>query len=212
MCLEQRAVKLLMIDNYDSFTYNLVQYFGELGVEVVTHRNDAIGLADIETLSPDAIILSPGPCTPDEAGICLSVVEALGGQIPIFGVCLGHQVIGQAFGGEVVRARSVMHGKTSKIFHANEGVFAGLNNPFEATRYHSLIVDRSSLPSCLEETAWTAHCEDPESRDEIMGFRHKTRLIESVQFHPESILTEHGHQILSQFLDQVRQAGALPTV
>lgn len=200
------AVKLLMIDNYDSFTYNLVQYFGELGVEVVTHRNDAITLGDIERLAPDAIVLSPGPCTPDEAGICLSVVTECSGRYPIFGVCLGHQVIGQAFGGKVVRAQAVMHGKTSKIYHKDVGVFTGLNQPFQATRYHSLVVSRDGLPDSLEETAWTVALDDETKKDEIMGFRHKTHLVESVQFHPESILTEHGHQMLSQFLSQVREA------
>lgn len=190
-----------MIDNYDSFTYNLVQYLGELGVEVVTHRNDAIDIAGIERLAPDAIVLSPGPCTPDESGICLAVVEKLTGRFPILGVCLGHQVIGQVFGGEVVRAKQVMHGKTSAMYHTNQGVFAGLSNPFEATRYHSLVVARDSLPECLEETAWTI-AED-QSKDEIMGFRHKQHLVEGVQFHPESILTQHGHLLLKNFLDQV---------
>ena len=192
-----------MIDNYDSFTYNLVQYLGELGVDVVTHRNDAIDLASIETLAPDAIVLSPGPCTPNESGVCLSIVEQLQGQCPILGVCLGHQVIGQVLGGEVVRARQVMHGKTSPMHHTNQGVFQGLDNPFEATRYHSLVVARESLPECLEETAWTVAGESGE-RDEIMGFRHTTELVEGVQFHPESILTQHGHRLLQNFLDQVR--------
>ncbi len=191
-----------MIDNYDSFTYNLVQYFGELGVDVQTHRNDALALCDIEAMAPDAIVLSPGPCTPDEAGICLSIVDAFQGRIPILGVCLGHQVIGQAFGGDVIRAREVMHGKTSPIHHRGVGVFKGLSNPFEATRYHSLIVARDSMPECLEETAWTVHS-DGYRPDEIMGFRHRTHLIEGVQFHPESILTQHGHQMLSNFLDQI---------
>ncbi|MDR9389908.1 MAG: aminodeoxychorismate/anthranilate synthase component II [Wenzhouxiangella sp.] len=192
-----------MIDNYDSFTYNLVQYLGELGVDVVTHRNDAIDLAGIETLAPDAIVLSPGPCTPNESGVCLSIVEQLQGQCPILGVCLGHQVIGQVLGGEVVRARQVMHGKTSAMHHTNQGVFQGLDNPFEATRYHSLVVARESLPECLEETAWTVAAGSGE-RDEIMGFRHTTELVEGVQFHPESILTQHGHRLLQNFLDQVR--------
>ena len=191
-----------MIDNYDSFTYNLVQYLGELGVEVVTHRNDAIDLAGIEKLDPDAIVLSPGPCTPDESGVCLSVVEHLMGETPILGVCLGHQVIGQVLGGEVVRAKQVMHGKTSMMHHTNQGVFQGLDNPFEATRYHSLVVARDSLPACLEETAWTV-VEDSQDKDEIMGFRHKAHLLEGVQFHPESILTQHGHRLLQNFLDQV---------
>ncbi|WP_049726958.1 anthranilate synthase component II [Wenzhouxiangella marina] len=189
-----------MIDNYDSFTYNLVQYFGELGAEVVTHRNDAIGLDDIRAIDPDGIVLSPGPCTPDEAGICLEVIEKLKGDYPMLGVCLGHQAIGQAFGGKVVRAREVMHGKTSPMFHADEGVFHGLPNPFEATRYHSLIVERESLPDCLIETAWT---ERDGQRDEIMGFRHASLPIEGVQFHPESILTRQGHALLKNFLDRL---------
>ncbi|HEY7906324.1 MAG TPA: aminodeoxychorismate/anthranilate synthase component II [Wenzhouxiangella sp.] len=191
-----------MIDNYDSFTYNLVQYLGELGAEVTTHRNDAIDLAEIKRLAPDAIVLSPGPCTPDESGVCLAIVEELTGQYPILGVCLGHQVIGQVFGGDVVRAAQVMHGKTSPMHHTDQGVFKGLTNPFEATRYHSLVVARDSLPECLEETAWTV-AEDGQTRDEIMGFRHKAHLVEGVQFHPESILTQHGHQLLKNFLDQL---------
>jgi len=194
-------VKLLMIDNYDSFTYNLVQYLGELGAEVTTHRNDAISLDEIRELGPDAIVLSPGPCTPDESGICLDVLDQMAGDYPILGVCLGHQAIGQAFGGEVVRAREVMHGKTSPMHHADEGVFKGLPNPFEATRYHSLIVARESLPSCLIETAWTVN--DAGERDEIMGFRHETLPIEGVQFHPESILTRQGHALLKNFLDRL---------
>ncbi len=193
-------MKLLMIDNYDSFTYNLVQYFGELGAEVETWRNDALGIDDIRRIDPAGIVLSPGPCTPDEAGICLDVVRELGGVYPILGVCLGHQTIGQVYGGKVIRAREVMHGKTSPIVHTGEGVFAGLPSPYQATRYHSLIVERASLPDCLEETAWT---ERDGARDEIMGFRHKTLLIEGVQFHPESILTEHGHALLKNFLDQL---------
>lgn len=191
-----------MIDNYDSFTYNLVQYLGELGAEVTTHRNDAIDLTEIKRLAPDAIVLSPGPCTPDESGVCLAIVEELTGQYPILGVCLGHQVIGQVFGGEVVRAAQVMHGKTSPMHHTDQGVFKGLTNPFEATRYHSLVVARDSLPECLEETAWTVG-EDGQTRDEIMGFRHKAHLVEGVQFHPESILTQHGHQLVKNFLDQL---------
>lgn len=193
---------ILMIDNYDSFTYNLVQYLGELGAKVVTYRNDAIELSEIERLNPQAIVLSPGPCTPDESNICLDVVGQLAGRFPILGVCLGHQVIGQVFGGQVVRARQVMHGKTSLMHHTHQGVFQGLDNPFRATRYHSLVVARESLPDCLEETAWTV-AEDGQSKDEIMGFRHRDYLIEGVQFHPESILTEHGHQLLKNFLDQV---------
>jgi len=194
-------VKLLMIDNYDSFTYNLVQYLGELGAEVVTHRNDAISLEQIRDLKPDAIVLSPGPCTPDESGICLAVLDEMAGDYPMLGVCLGHQAIGQAFGGEVVRARQVMHGKTSPMHHADEGVFAGLPNPFEATRYHSLIVARESLPACLIETAWTVG--EAGERDEIMGFRHDSLPIEGVQFHPESILTRQGHALLKNFLDRL---------
>ena len=194
-------MKLLMIDNYDSFTYNLVQYLGELGAEVVTHRNDAISLEQIRDLKPDAIVLSPGPCTPDESGICLAVLDEMAGDYPMLGVCLGHQAIGQAFGGEVVRARQVMHGKTSPMHHADEGVFAGLPNPFEATRYHSLIVARESLPACLIETAWTVG--EAGERDEIMGFRHDSLPIEGVQFHPESILTRQGHALLKNFLDRL---------
>jgi anthranilate synthase component 2 len=192
-------MKVLMIDNYDSFTYNLVQYLGELGADVHTVRNDAIDIAGIREMNPDRIVLSPGPCTPNEAGVCLAVVKELAGEYPILGVCLGHQAIGQAFGGEVVRAREVMHGKVSHIHHTDKGVFAGLGNPFEATRYHSLIVARESLPDCLEETAWT---ERNGQRDEIMGFKHKELPIEGVQFHPESILTRHGHELLKNFLDQ----------
>jgi anthranilate synthase component 2 len=193
-------VKLLMIDNYDSFTYNLVQYLGELGAQVFTHRNDAIGLEQIRGIGPDAIVLSPGPCTPDESGICLDILDQLAPDYPILGVCLGHQAIGQAFGGRVVRAREVMHGKTSPMHHADEGVFRGLPNPFEATRYHSLIVERESLPPCLIETAWT---ERDGERDEIMGFRHESLPIEGVQFHPESILTRQGHALLKNFLDRL---------
>ena len=198
-------MKLLMIDNYDSFTYNLVQYLGELGAEVITRRNDAIDIAGIVDLAPDGIVLSPGPCTPNEAGICLDVVRELAGKRPILGVCLGHQAIGQALGGQVVRARQVMHGKTSLMHHTGEGVFAGLDNPFQATRYHSLIVDRASLPDDLIETAWTRlDDQDPDcARDEIMGFRHREWLLEGVQFHPESILTHHGHDLLSNFLQQL---------
>jgi anthranilate synthase component 2 len=192
-------MKVLMIDNYDSFTYNLVQYLGELGADVHTVRNDAIDIAGIREMNPDRIVLSPGPCTPNEAGVCLDVVKELAGVYPILGVCLGHQAIGQAFGGEVVRAREVMHGKVSDMHHTGKGVFAGLDNPFEATRYHSLIVARESLPDCLEETAWT---EREGQRDEIMGFRHKELPVEGVQFHPESILTKHGHDLLKNFLDQ----------
>jgi anthranilate synthase component 2 len=194
---------ILMIDNYDSFTYNLVQYLGELGAQVNTIRNDAIDVAGIRELEPDAVVLSPGPCTPNEAGVCLDVVTQLGGKLPILGVCLGHQAIGQALGGKVVRARNVMHGKTSMMHHNNEGVFSGLDNPFEATRYHSLVVDRVSLPDSLIETSWTAFDEDPARRDEIMGFRHREWPLEGVQFHPESILTRHGHDLLRNFLARI---------
>lgn len=184
---------LLMIDNYDSFTYNLVQYFSELGEKVAVYRNDEITLETISQLQPERIVISPGPCTPTEAGISLSVIDQFSDDIPVLGVCLGHQSIGQAFGGKIVHAKQLMHGKTSPIFHHDTGVFQGLPNPFIATRYHSLVIDRSTLPDCLEVTAWT---ED----GEIMGVRHKTRAIEGVQFHPESILSEHGHQLLKNFL------------
>jgi len=184
---------LLMIDNYDSFTYNLVQYFGELGEEITIARNDEITLDQISQLVPARIVISPGPCTPNEAGISLQLINRFGGSIPLLGVCLGHQSIGQAFGGRIVRARQVMHGKVSPIFHANSGIFYGLPSPFMATRYHSLIIERESLPDCLEITAWT-------EAGEIMGVRHRTLAIEGVQFHPESILSEHGHQLLKNFL------------
>lgn len=184
---------ILVIDNYDSFTYNLVQYLGELGETVEVRRNDEIDLEGIEALAPDHILISPGPCTPNEAGISLAVIEHFKGRIPIFGVCLGHQSIGQAFGGNVIRAERMMHGKTSEMFHNGTSVFAGLPSPFTATRYHSLIVERSSLPDCLEITAETAE-------GEIMGLRHKEYAIEGVQFHPESIITDHGHQMLRNFL------------
>jgi len=184
---------LLLIDNYDSFTYNLVQYFGELGVDVSVFRNDALTLSDIEGLNPAQIVISPGPCTPNEAGISLAVIEEFKGRIPLLGVCLGHQCIAQAFGGTVVRADAVMHGKTSTIHHYNRGVFENLPNPFTATRYHSLIVDRATLPECLEVTATTEN-------NELMGIRHKSLPIEGVQFHPESILTEAGHSLLRNFL------------
>ncbi|MGQ8875601.1 aminodeoxychorismate/anthranilate synthase component II [Paenibacillus sp. TSA_86.1] len=186
---------ILVIDNYDSFTYNLVQYLGELGETVEVRRNDEIDLAGIEALAPDHILISPGPCTPNEAGISLAVIEHFKGSIPIFGVCLGHQAIGQAFGGNVIRADRMMHGKTSEMLHQGTSVFTGLPSPFTATRYHSLIVERSSLPDCLEITAETAE-------GEIMGLRHKTYAIEGVQFHPESIITDHGHQMLRNFLSQ----------
>ncbi|MCC2638039.1 MAG: anthranilate synthase component [Moraxellaceae bacterium] len=190
---------LLMIDNYDSFTYNIVQYLGELGEEVRVFRNDEITVADIEQLAPARIVISPGPCTPNEAGISMAVIRHFAGKIPLLGVCLGHQSIGQVFGGKIIRARQVMHGKTSPIHHANKGVFTGLNNPLTATRYHSLIIEKESLPDCLEITAWT-QLEDG-TLDEIMGVRHKTLAVEGVQFHPESILTEQGHELLKNFLD-----------
>ncbi|SNT32693.1 anthranilate synthase, component II [Noviherbaspirillum humi] len=186
---------LLMIDNYDSFTYNLVQYFGELGEEVRTFRNDEITLEQIRELNPDRICISPGPCSPHEAGISVPVLQEFGGKLPILGVCLGHQSIGAAFGGKVVRAKQVMHGKTSTIEHTGEGVFEGLPSPYTIIRYHSLAIERESLPACLEVTAWT---ED----GEIMGVRHKTYDIEGVQFHPESILSEHGHALLKNFLER----------
>jgi len=189
---------LLMIDNYDSFTYNLVHYFAELGQEVKVVRNDALTVAEAAALKPDYIVLSPGPCTPNEAGICLPVLEQLAGKVPIFGVCLGHQSLGQAFGGKVVRAKTIMHGKTSMIHHNGIGAFKGLPSPFEATRYHSLVVEQESLPDCLEITAWTQN--DDGDMDEIMGLRHKTLAVEGVQFHPESILTQHGHDLLGNFL------------
>ncbi len=191
---------LLMIDNYDSFTYNIVQYLSELGADVVVHRNDEITLTEIEQLQPESIVMSPGPCTPTEAGISMDIVRTFAGRLPILGICLGHQCIGAAFGGIVVRARQVMHGKTSMIHHSNSGVLAGLPTPFEATRYHSLILERESLPDCLEVTAWT--CSDDGNVDEIMGVRHRTLAIEGVQFHPESILTQCGHDLLRHFLGQ----------
>ncbi|MCZ6829090.1 MAG: aminodeoxychorismate/anthranilate synthase component II [Gammaproteobacteria bacterium] len=190
---------LLMIDNYDSFTYNVVQYLGELGTEATVVRNDEIDIAAIEKMAPHYIVISPGPCTPNEAGISMAVIETFAGRIPVLGICLGHQSIGQVFGGRIVRARQVMHGKTSPIHHRGEGVFKGLSNPFEATRYHSLVIERESLPECLEVTAWT-QTEDADL-DEIMGVRHKELAIEGVQFHPESILTAHGHDLLRNFLD-----------
>lgn len=188
-----------MIDNYDSFTYNLVQYLGELGAEVRVVRNDQIGLDEIAALAPERIVISPGPCTPNEAGVSLEVIRTFAGRVPLLGVCLGHQAIGQAFGGRVVHARSVMHGKTSLIHHAGAGVFRGLPNPFEATRYHSLVVERASLPDCLEVTAWTQTAAG--EFDEIMGMRHREFALEGVQFHPESILTQVGHELLKNFLE-----------
>lgn len=189
---------ILMIDNYDSFTYNVVQYLGELGATVKVRRNDDISIEEIEQLSPEKIVISPGPCTPTEAGISLAVIEHFKGKLPILGICLGHQCIGKAFGGEIVRAGQVMHGKTSAIHHIGQGVFQGLNQPFTATRYHSLVVCKESLPECLEMTAWTE--KEDGSIEEIMGLRHKTYDIEGVQFHPESILSEHGHDLLKNFL------------
>ncbi|MFV0279084.1 MAG: anthranilate synthase component II [Parahaliea sp.] len=191
---------LLMIDNYDSFTYNVVQYFGELGEQVTVVRNDEIGVADIAALAPECIVISPGPCTPNEAGISMAVIREYAGKVPLLGICLGHQSIGQVFGGEVVRARRVMHGKTSLIHHRGQGVFSGLSRPFEATRYHSLVVARESLPECLEITAWTET--DDGEVDEIMGLRHRELAVEGVQFHPESILSAHGHDLLRNFLQE----------
>ncbi|MFN2349923.1 MAG: aminodeoxychorismate/anthranilate synthase component II [Thioalkalivibrio sp.] len=189
---------ILMIDNYDSFTYNLVQYLGELGAEVEVRRNDALTVDDIAALKPERIMISPGPCTPNEAGVSMETISRFAGEVPVFGVCLGHQAIGQVFGGKVVHAREIMHGKTSLIHHTGQGVFKGLDNPFEATRYHSLVIEKASLPDCLEVTAWT---ETPDGQlDEIMGVRHKTLAVEGVQFHPESILTRHGHELLRNFL------------
>ena len=191
---------ILMIDNYDSFTYNLVQYLGELGAEVKTRRNDAVDIAAIKAMAPAGIVLSPGPCTPNEAGISMDVIRHFAGQVPILGVCLGHQAIGQVYGGEVVRAGQLMHGKTSAIHHDGKGVFGGLPTPYTATRYHSLVVAKDSLPECLQLSAWT---ETPAGEvDEIMGFRHCELDVEGVQFHPESILTEHGHQLLRNFLER----------
>lgn len=190
---------ILMLDNYDSFTYNLVQYLGELGAEVVVHRNDTITVDEIETLAPERIVISPGPCTPNEAGISLALIERFAGRIPIFGVCLGFQAIGQAYGGTIGRAACVMHGKTSPIHHNGKGVFKGFDSPFTATRYHSLVVESDSLPDCLELTAWT---EDGNGEIEaIMGFKHRDLPVEGVQFHPESILTENGHALLKSFID-----------
>ncbi|GAO34689.1 anthranilate synthase subunit II [Sulfuricella sp. T08] len=188
---------LLMIDNYDSFTYNLVQYFGELGAEVRVFRNDEITVEQVAALKPDHIVISPGPCTPNEAGISVLLIKEFAGKVPVLGVCLGHQSIGQAFGGKIVHATQLMHGKTSMIHHKDTGVFKGLPNPFRATRYHSLVIERESIPDCLEITAWT---ED----GEIMGVRHKTLQVEGVQFHPESILTEYGHEMLANFLKEKR--------
>ncbi|MFT4530054.1 MAG: anthranilate synthase component 2 [Gammaproteobacteria bacterium] len=189
---------ILMIDNYDSFTYNVVQYFAELGADVRVYRNDEITIEQIEALNPDHLVISPGPCTPNEAGISMAVIEHFAGKLPILGICLGHQSIGQVFGGKIIRAGQVMHGKTSDVHHANLGVFANLPNPYKATRYHSLVIDKNHLPDCLEITAWTENQDG--SMEEIMGVRHKTLAVEGVQFHPESILTEHGHALLKNFL------------
>ena len=196
---------LLMIDNYDSFTYNLVQYLGELGSDVQVFRNDQISVEEIERMKPDHIVISPGPCTPNEAGISIGTIQRFSGKIPILGVCLGHQSIGQAFGGQVVRARQVMHGKTSLIRHRGLGVFRGLPDPIEATRYHSLIIAKESLPPCLEVTAWTETANG--EIDEIMGVRHREFAVEGVQFHPESILTQHGHHLLRNFLETSEKSG-----
>ena len=189
---------LLMIDNYDSFTYNVVQFLGELGAEIQVYRNDAITLDEIEAMAPDQIVLSPGPCTPDQAGISLAVVERFAGKTPILGICLGHQSIGQAFGGRIIRAGKVMHGKLSPIHHQATGVFRGLSNPLTATRYHSLVIDKATLPESLEITAWTE--DENGNLEEIMAVRHKSLAVEGVQFHPESIMSEHGHQLLENFL------------
>ncbi|ADE13863.1 glutamine amidotransferase of anthranilate synthase [Nitrosococcus halophilus Nc 4] len=189
---------LFMLDNYDSFTYNLVQYLGELGEEICVFRNDKINIADIKRLHPKRLVISPGPCTPNEAGISLEIIRHFAGKIPILGVCLGHQCIGQAFGGQIVHAKTIMHGKTSMVHHSHKGVFQGLDNPFEATRYHSLVIDQASLPPCLEITAWTET--DTGELDEIMGIHHRELAIQGVQFHPESILTQQGHDLLLNFL------------
>ena len=191
---------LLMIDNYDSFTFNLVQYFGELGQHVDVHRNDQITIETIETLNPEYLVISPGPCTPNEAGISIDAIQYFAGKIPILGVCLGHQSIAQAFGGNIVRAKHVMHGKTSPVHHLGLGCFKGIENPVQTTRYHSLVIEQETLPECLEVTAWTN--DDEGNFDEIMGVRHKTLPIEGVQFHPESILTDSGHVMLKNFLEQ----------
>jgi anthranilate synthase component 2 len=189
---------ILMVDNYDSFTYNVVQYLAELDADVRVYRNDQITIAEIEQLAPEKIVISPGPCTPNEAGISVEAIKHFAGKIPILGICLGHQSIGQAFGGEIIRAKQVMHGKTSMIHHNNSGVFANLSSPYEATRYHSLVINQDTLPDCFEVTAWTQN--DDGSIDEIMGVRHKELAVEGVQFHPESILTQHGHDLLNNFL------------
>lgn len=192
------AQTVLMLDNYDSFTFNIVQYLGELGADVITHRNDEITIEQIEALAPTHLVVSPGPCTPNEAGISMAAIEHFAGKLPILGVCLGHQAIGQVYGGKVVRAPQLMHGKTSIVLHDSQGVFEGLDNPVEVTRYHSLVVDKETLPDCLEITAWTG--EDDVTPGLIMGLRHRELDIEGVQFHPESILTRQGHELLANFL------------
>src|SRR5512139_655412 len=194
------AVKVVMVDNYDSFTYNLVQYLGELGADVTVVRNDQVTVDDIEKMAPDKIVISPGPCTPKEAGVSVETILKFAGRTPVLGVCLGHQSIGYAFGGKIIHAKSIMHGKTSLVYHHNSGVFKGLNNPFTATRYHSLVIEQASLPDCLEITAWTQ--DEAGNIEEIMGVRHKQLDVEGVQFHPESILTEHGHDLLRNFLER----------
>ncbi|MEG3789754.1 aminodeoxychorismate/anthranilate synthase component II [Lysobacter sp. CCNWLW3] len=193
-------MSVLMIDNYDSFTYNLVQYLQALGAEVKVIRNDDLTVPQIAALQPERIVISPGPCTPNEAGVSLDLIRELGARVPILGVCLGHQSLGQAYGGDVVRAKTIMHGKTSRIRHEGQGVFAGLPDRYEATRYHSLVVSRETLPDCLEITAWSEH--EDGSFEEIMGLRHREHPVEGVQFHPESILTEHGHALLKNFLER----------
>ena len=190
---------LLMIDNYDSFTYNIVQYLGELGADVLVYRNDQITVEEMIALKPERVVISPGPCTPNEAGVSIDAIKYFAGKLPLLGICLGHQSIGQAFGGEIVHANEIMHGKTSMIYHNSKGVFAGLKNPYEATRYHSLVINKNKFPDCLEITAWTQ--KENGEMDEIMGVRHKTLAIEGVQFHPESILSEHGHDLLQNFLN-----------
>lgn len=190
---------ILMIDNYDSFTYNLVQYLGELGADVKVVRNDEITVSDIVKLAPEKIVVSPGPCTPNEAGISVETIKTFAGKIPLLGVCLGHQSIGQAFGGNIIRAPFVMHGKTSLVYHTNKGVFSDIKNPVQVTRYHSLVIEKETIPDCLEITAWTQN--EDGSMAEIMGVKHKTLAVEGVQFHPESILTEQGHAMLKNFLE-----------
>ena len=190
---------LLMIDNYDSFTYNIVQYFGELNQEVKVVRNDAVTLEDIERWQPKYLVIGPGPCSPSEAGISIPAIQHFAGKIPLLGVCLGHQAIGQAFGGEIIRAKKVMHGRLSDMHHSNKGIFSNHPSPFSATRYHSLVIDQESLPECLEVTCWTNEADG--SIEEIMGVKHKTLAVEGVQFHPESILSQHGHQIFKNFLE-----------